>query len=424
MPLVILPMSPGVELNLGNSLIPVTGIVLLLRSVLEGDYWQALQYSPIVAAVTLAACLMAIRWAVEQFNSEAVLFRESERLDLGLWLRRLLRDRRPTPTALGRRVLRRADPHGPVLREFFAVDAGRSRRACRAWSWFRNCWSSLPPVLLMTLLFTSSPRQTLLLKRPPWLAVPAAALLAVVLHPVGQPAARSSCSSFTRSARDVLPALEKMQELFRGADFWTLVLVIAVVPAVCEELAFRGFILSGFRHLGHKWRAIVYSALLFGLTHGILQQSLIASLVGVVLGYLAVQSGSILPVHGVSRVPQRPGDRQQPDHAGHASRLAAVAGVRRSRRRTADACSPGRRSSPERWRRSCCWRGSAGFRARSRRKSRWPKRSGAASSERFCRGPAWPFAMAGNRNGLTYANNSPRPIRVSRHRRSDSRRRS
>ena len=38
MPLVILPMAPGVELNLGNSLIPVTGVVLLLRSVLEGNY--------------------------------------------------------------------------------------------------------------------------------------------------------------------------------------------------------------------------------------------------------------------------------------------------------------------------------------------------------------------------------------------------
>ena len=97
MPLVILPMSPGVELNLGNSLIPVTGVVLLLRSVLEGDYWQAVQYPPVVAAVTLLACLMSIRWAVDQFNSESVLFRESERLDVGLWLRHLLRDRQPTP---------------------------------------------------------------------------------------------------------------------------------------------------------------------------------------------------------------------------------------------------------------------------------------------------------------------------------------
>ena len=39
------------------------------------------------------------------------------------------------------------------------------------------------------------------------------------------------------------------------------------MPAICEELAFRGFILSGFRRLGNKWRAIVYTAVLFGVTH-------------------------------------------------------------------------------------------------------------------------------------------------------------
>ena len=42
MPLVVLPMAPGVELNLGNSLIPVTGVVLLLRRLLEGHTcWPA-----------------------------------------------------------------------------------------------------------------------------------------------------------------------------------------------------------------------------------------------------------------------------------------------------------------------------------------------------------------------------------------------
>ena len=98
MPLAVLPMAPGVELNLGNSLIPITGVVLLLRSTIEGAYWQALQYLPVVLGVTLAACFLAVRWAVDQFNSETVLFRESERLDIGLWLRRLAHDRRPTPS--------------------------------------------------------------------------------------------------------------------------------------------------------------------------------------------------------------------------------------------------------------------------------------------------------------------------------------
>ena len=63
MPLTILPMAPGVELNLGNSLIPITGVVLLLRSMLEGNYWRHCLILPLVVAVTLACCLLAIRWA-------------------------------------------------------------------------------------------------------------------------------------------------------------------------------------------------------------------------------------------------------------------------------------------------------------------------------------------------------------------------
>ena len=40
-PLMFLPLTVGFELNLGNSLIPVTGVMLLLRSLLEGNYSQA-----------------------------------------------------------------------------------------------------------------------------------------------------------------------------------------------------------------------------------------------------------------------------------------------------------------------------------------------------------------------------------------------
>jgi sodium transport system permease protein len=293
MPLVILPMAPGVELNVGNSLIPVTGIVLLLRAVLEGSYWEAFTYSPIVAAVTLVSCLMAIRWAVEQFNSEGVLFRESERLDLGLWIRRLVRERRPTPTAAaaaccGLLIL--------VVQFFlnFSVSMPVGLEGLARMFLIPQLLVILPPVLLLTFVLTSSPRETLLLKRPPWLAVPAAALLAVALHPIAN-LLQELVQKLYPVSRDVLPKLTELQKLLGDANIWLLLLLIAVTPAVCEELAFRGFILSGFRHLGHRRRAIIYSALLFGLAHGILQQSLIASLVGVVLGYVAVQSGSIVP---------------------------------------------------------------------------------------------------------------------------------
>ena len=78
---------------------------------LEGSYIQALQYLPVVLAVTMAACWLAIRWAVEQFNSESVIFRESERFEVGLWLRHLPRPRADTFRRRGA-VLRRDDP-GP-----------------------------------------------------------------------------------------------------------------------------------------------------------------------------------------------------------------------------------------------------------------------------------------------------------------------
>ena len=103
MPLMMLPMAPGTELNLGNSLIPITGVVLLVMSLVQGDFADALRYVVPVCGVTLICCHLAIRWAVYQFNQESVLFRESERLDPRRWLVHLVRDREDTPSLAERR---------------------------------------------------------------------------------------------------------------------------------------------------------------------------------------------------------------------------------------------------------------------------------------------------------------------------------
>ena len=99
LPLMMLPMLPAAELDLGSALIPLTGLMLLLRALIEGQYWEALRFSLPVVGVTAVCCLLAIRWAIDQFNNESVLFRESERFGLGLWLRHLVRDREDMPTA-------------------------------------------------------------------------------------------------------------------------------------------------------------------------------------------------------------------------------------------------------------------------------------------------------------------------------------
>jgi len=119
-------------------------------------------------------------------------------------------------------------------------------------------------------------------------------LLAVVLHPAAS-VLQSAVMRLYPLSEEIEHALGAMEAMLTAAPWWQIVLVMAAMPAVCEELAFRGFILSGLRRTGSPWRAIGLSAIFFGLSHGILQQSLIASLVGVLLGWLAVWTGSIFP---------------------------------------------------------------------------------------------------------------------------------
>jgi membrane protease YdiL (CAAX protease family) len=72
-------------------------------------------------------------------------------------------------------------------------------------------------------------------------------------------------------------------------------LCVAVVPAVCEELLFRGFLLSGLSSSAGKWTAIVASAVVFAVFHFFLFKFAVTVLLGVILAYLCWQSRSILP---------------------------------------------------------------------------------------------------------------------------------
>ena len=76
---------------------------------------------------------------------------------------------------------------------------------------------------------------------------------------------------------------------------WYLLLVFAVTPAICEEVAFRGFILSGFSRNKRTGLAIVFSSLAFGIIHMIPQQVFNATLLGLVLGLLTIRSNSLFP---------------------------------------------------------------------------------------------------------------------------------
>ena len=75
-------------------------------------------------------------------------------------------------------------------------------------------------------------------------------------------------------------------------DIVLLFVSTALVPAVCEELLFRGLILTNLLPYGKK-TAVLGSALLFALMHENIEQVLYAFVAGIVLGLLYIKTKSI-----------------------------------------------------------------------------------------------------------------------------------
>lgn len=88
-------------------------------------------------------------------------------------------------------------------------------------------------------------------------------------------------------------------------DQW-IILLLALVPGIWEELVFRGVILRNLEQRYSPWRSILVSSVLFGLFHlgnfwatadttAVLAGVVAATVLGVGWGYTVVATGSVIP---------------------------------------------------------------------------------------------------------------------------------
>ncbi len=77
-------------------------------------------------------------------------------------------------------------------------------------------------------------------------------------------------------------------------DVFLFYVTIAVLPALVEEFAFRGVILGLLRKHSDSV-AVLVSGVMFGLMHGNFTQIPFATAVGLVLGFIAVKTNSLIP---------------------------------------------------------------------------------------------------------------------------------
>lgn len=87
-------------------------------------------------------------------------------------------------------------------------------------------------------------------------------------------------------------AFESSQSELTQNALWVNMIVMAVIPPICEEFTFRGLYYNGYRQRG-VWCAILGSALAFGLMHMNFNQFCYAFVLGIAFGILLEATGSI-----------------------------------------------------------------------------------------------------------------------------------
>ncbi len=288
LPLTLLSMLPGAELSPLYSIIPITGAALLLQKLMLGGITeQVLIYLAPVLVPTIAYCYLALYWAIQQFNREEVLFREAERLDVKLWARRLFREKEPLPSAAMAMTCFLAIM---LLRWIFIAQSGAANLL--TWQAIHLIAFVAAPALVMGVLLTSRSAATLRIRAPGLIGLALAVALALTMHVPALWALEVIEDRYPH----LFEQFRGLERLFTPApSLGTMLVVFALLPAVCEELAFRGFILSGLaRRLGAN-KAIMVSSLLFAFAHLNAFQFVPTFVLGLVLGLLAARTGSILP---------------------------------------------------------------------------------------------------------------------------------
>jgi sodium transport system permease protein len=274
---------PGAQLSAGTALVPLLNVTLLVHDILVGK--AGATQVMVVWAVSLAWAVLGILLAARVFQTEQVLLSGEKPWRDVFSPSRSGRGLTPGNALAFAAVLLVLTFYGSVLVE--------RRGGVAALILVSQLGFFLIPSLLWCRLFRAPLVDTLQLRWPTPRGWVATALLAAGGWSVGA-VVWEQLLRFpgARAYSDWLGELLGKQGRL---DLGTALVLVALLPAVAEEVTFRGVVLAGLRQSGSRWIAVVGSALVFGLFHVNPYHVVAAFAVGLLLGWVALESGSLLP---------------------------------------------------------------------------------------------------------------------------------
>jgi ABC-2 type transport system permease protein/sodium transport system permease protein len=304
-PLMLLSMAPGVvslipgiELRLGLAFVPLLNVVLLARATVLGAV--SLQLAVIVIASTLLYGALALSLAGRWFGSDAVLAGSA-----GQWS-----DLFSRPEAVSSRL-----PAGVVASTFLAMFLGyfvlgslvgrtaeltiTARLALNALltilfsgllPWGVAVWQRVPPQAALR-IWAASPTAF-------FGAILAGACAWPLVYEVAVLQERAGIASF---GAEQVERVQGILQAWNDVPFAVVLICLAIVPAVFEELSFRGFLFSSLLPRLGGMGTVLATAIAFGSFHLVVGGTLAverfipSTLLGLLLGTVSLRSGSVVP---------------------------------------------------------------------------------------------------------------------------------
>lgn len=288
---------PGTKLEGPVLIMPVGNIVVLTRELFIGHFrWDWIFW--VVLSTSLYATA-AVAVAARLFGQEAVLFADTSSIR-AMFVRKFYKPRATPATSQALLLLALAYPLNFFVQNALA-QAG----------WLRDPTGALAPTYFLSLavwftaLFLFMPAAvaaysrtavltTLALRRPPLVGLAGGLLLGLSTWVIAlwwyhvQSAFLPIDEQVQQQQAALLEGLSRMHPA-------VIVLLLAVVPALCEELFFRGYVLSGVMPTFGRYGGAVLVAVAFGIFHQGVHRLILTIVLGLLLALLVVRTRSIWP---------------------------------------------------------------------------------------------------------------------------------
>jgi sodium transport system permease protein len=287
----MLPIFPGIEFGPLMAVLPVAGVSFFFRDLMAGDAEWFL--GGLVLLATTVYAMLALAFAARAFGSERVLFGGGEGAEVATsgWLTQLrARGREGSVPEPGAAVVFIA-----FLAVLFFYAGVRLQIAFGERGLVASEWLLLfVPALLFIALGRYDARKTLSLGAPTGRGALAGMLLIIgglpIVWLIGW------LQTFVLPIPwELLEGLEDLLTADSASRIVWLLLVVAVTPALCEEIVFRGVLLGSTKGL-EPWRMIVLNGLVFGAFHLSFQtviRFLPTALLGMLIAWAVWRTGSI-----------------------------------------------------------------------------------------------------------------------------------